>query len=104
MLVGVAWVLPLLSCGGSEAICEASASQAECLYEAIQEQPATGFETVYTLAIQVEDTVVRRAAVSKWMREHALELEEVQGERLCKLLRDDDQVFCFRRLRSPHLR
>jgi hypothetical protein len=74
------------------------------LFEEIQAASSQQVEHVWELAQRIGDPVVQRAAVSSWILDNGLSIEESQGGKLCQLLTGNDQIFCFRRLRSPHLR
>ncbi len=74
------------------------------LFEEIQAASSQQVDRVWELAQRIGDPVVQRAAVSSWILDNGLSIEESQGGKLCELLIKNDQIFCFRRLRSPHLR
>jgi hypothetical protein len=94
----------ITACSGSGDPCGAHPEHPDCVYDAMHGFEAEQFEEAYALAVLIEDAVVQRATVSSWMRKNALKLSDQQGVQFCELLQGDDQVFCFRRLRSPHLR
>jgi hypothetical protein len=97
-------LLLLSACSGQQNPCGDNPENPDCVYGEMHSFEAEQHEAAYALAVLIKDPVVQRATVSSWIRKHASALSEQQGERFCKLLQGDDQTFCFRRLRSPHLR
>ncbi len=96
-------ILMTLGCAssGSE---KASSPPDQQLFEEIQAASIQQVDHVWELAQRIGDPVVQRAAVSSWILDNGLSIEESQGGKLCQLLTGIDQIFCYRRLRSPHLR
>ena len=55
-------------------------------------------------AKNINDPMIRGAAVSAWVRDHNTEITQKQGMELCALLDGRDRFYCVRRLSSPHLK
>ncbi len=93
--------------GGSPEKCEdfkESALRDECLHNEIVKLNARELPTVIVKAKLIEDTMIRGAAVSSWVRDHNNEITQRKGMKLCELLDGRDRFYCVRRLSSPHLK
>ena len=75
-----------------------------CLHEQILLLPASKMNIVIQSAKQIEDLMIRGAAVSEWVKNHNNDINQRQGQQLCTLLDGRDRSYCLRRLSSPHLR
>jgi hypothetical protein len=47
--------------------------------------------------------MVRQAAISRWVADHANEIPKETGESLCKMLGGRDQSYCLKRFLAVHL-
>lgn len=63
---------------------------------------APGPDAAIAEARQIEDPLVRDAAVVAWVRAHRAELRPSDG-RVCNVLTSAEQAACVRRLSAPHL-
>jgi hypothetical protein len=79
------------------------ADRDSCFKEQIQGMDATELEGVKSVALEIDDTMVRSYAVSTWVKDHSNEISLEQGTGLCQLLEGREQSYCLRRLSSPHL-
>lgn len=74
-----------------------------CLHEEIKTLPPSEASAVLEKAQQIQDEMIRGAAVSGWVAEHNADVPQQQGNALCQLLDGRDKAYCQRRLSSPHL-
>lgn len=74
-----------------------------CLHDEIGAVPGSQPDVVVQKAGLIQDPMIRGAAVSSWVAEHANELPQEKGQQLCNLLEGRDRSYCQRRLSSPHL-
>lgn len=74
-----------------------------CLHDQIKQLDAAQASQVLAKAKQIQDPMVRGAAVSRWVADHAGQMPPGLGQELCALLRGRDVGYCQRRLSSPHL-
>jgi hypothetical protein len=97
----------LQACGDESAVgcteLEAGAEQDGCFKDQIQEMDASQLKEVESVALQINDSMVRSYAVSTWVKDHSNEISLEQGTVLCQLLEGREQSYCLRRLSSPHL-
>ena len=76
----------------------------QCLHNEILTIPSTNFKQIISKAKDIQDPMIRGAAVSTWVRDHNTEITQKQGMSLCELLDGRDRGYCARRLSSPHLK
>ena len=76
----------------------------ECYHNEILLVPSTKLDELITKAKNINDPMIRGAAVSAWVRDHNTEITQKQGMELCALLDGRDRFYCVRRLSSPHLK
>ncbi len=98
------WFSLLLACGIPCAVRPPGLDRDRCVYEDILEMPPDQAEGVLENALIIQDPVVRGAAVTRWVREHAPKLDPGVGSRLCETLDGPDQGPCLRRLQAAHLK
>jgi len=100
------------ACGADEgpapvaaASCAASSGMERdrCVHDEIGAVPGAQPDVVLEKAGQIQDPMIRGAAVSGWVAAHANELPQEKGQQLCNLLEGRDRSYCQRRLSSPHL-
>ena len=75
-----------------------------CLHDRVLSSPASALSSVITTAQQIDDPVVRGAAVFTWVNTHNRELDPKAAEPLCALLEGRERASCSRKLSSVHLR
>lgn len=76
----------------------------KCLAAQIESLNEPQINEVISKAKIIEDTMIRGAAVSAWVRAHNNEINQQQGQKLCEILDGRDRFYCMRRLSSPHLK
>ena len=76
----------------------------KCLAAQIETLNEPQINEVISKAKIIEDTMIRGAAVSAWVRAHNNEINQQQGQKLCEILDGRDRFYCMRRLSSPHLK
>ena len=76
----------------------------KCLATQIETLNEPQINEVISKAKIIEDTMIRGAAVSAWVRAHNNEINQQQGQKLCEILDGRDRFYCMRRLSSPHLK
>lgn len=110
-MVSVLLLLGLVGCGsssssdgaaGCDAI-EAGLAHDKCLGDQILALPAAEVAAVEATAPLIQDGMVRQAAVSRWVADHANEIPKETGERLCNMLTGRDQSYCLKRFLAVHL-
>ncbi len=74
-----------------------------CTYAEVLALPAADTAEVLRRVQSLDDPVVRGAAVTRWVEQHAGTLDPAQGRALCETLDGPDQGQCLRRLQSAHL-
>lgn len=74
-----------------------------CLAGEIKALTGQQGDLVLQKAQQIGDPMVKGAAVSSWIADHAAEVPRQTGESLCNVLDGRDRGYCQRRLTSPHL-
>ncbi len=74
-----------------------------CHYEQIRALGPDQVNQVDTLARQIEDSVVRSAAVDYWLRDHRAEVAREDGKALCELLEAGAAGRCLRSFSAAHL-
>jgi hypothetical protein len=110
-LVCVLSFLALAGCGQDDGApaaapgCDAKTGMDKdrCLHDEIGAVPGAQPDVVVQKAQQIQDPMIRGAAVSGWVADHANELPQEKGQQLCNLLEGRDKSYCQRRLSSPHL-
>jgi hypothetical protein len=100
--------IPLGGCEGKkqqgcEGI-EAAVEKDQCLIGEIQKLNGPQMTEVIKKAKEIQDPMIRGAAVSSWVRDHNNEINQRQGKALCEILDGRDRFYCMRRLSSPHLK
>lgn len=75
-----------------------------CLHDAVLASPASALTTVIGKAQQIQDPVVRGAAVFTWVNTHNRELDPKAAAPLCALLEGRERASCSRKLSAVHLR
>ena len=83
---------------------EDSGEKDKCLIEEIQRMNGPQMTEVIKKAKEIQDPMIRGAAVSSWVRDHNNEINQRQGKALCEILDGRDRFYCMRRLSSPHLK
>ncbi len=103
-----AWfALAAWGCRGASGDCERPGPAYErdvCLHAQIGGLGAGELGLVYAVASEIDDDVVRGAAVNGWVEAHVGEIPQQEGRALCELLSGPQQTYCARRLHSVHLR
>ena len=56
------------------------------------------------IAKEIDDPIIRGAAVDGWIKDHVNEINQRKGQELCALLDGRAMSYCQRRLSSPHLK
>ena len=103
------FILLLIACSSEPEViaCEdltVSLERDKCLALEIEALQEPQLNQVISKAKIIEDTMIRGAAVSAWVRAHNNEINQQQGQQLCELLDGRDRFYCMRRLSSPHLK
>ena len=75
-----------------------------CTYAEVLALPASDGPEVLRRVQSLDDPVVRGAAVTRWVGQHARTLDPDLGRTLCETLEGPDQGQCLRRLQSAHLK
>ena len=109
------WTVPILLAAVALAGCQGKKQQGcdgiedsgekdKCLIEEIQRMNGPQMTEVISKAKEIQDPMIRGAAVSSWVRDHNNEINQRQGKALCEILDGRDRFYCMRRLSSPHLK
>ncbi len=77
--------------------------QDDCLKAQILTLDASNLPSVKEKAAQINDPIIRGAAVERWVMENCNDVSLDQGRGLCELLDGRNKSYCERRLSSPHL-
>ena len=99
----------LSACDGSEpapktcAELPAGLERDQCLHREIDALPGAQLEDVLVKAGQIQDPIVRQAALYSWVEAHNNEIPRDRGQALCQMLDGRHQSHCLRLLSSPHL-
>ena len=75
-----------------------------CYMNEIQMHPSSEMNAVIEKGKRIEDSMIRGAAISAWVRDNNNQINQVQGKQLCMLLDGRDRSYCMRRFSSPHLK
>jgi|TARA_B110000037_G_C16765687_1_gene361163 hypothetical protein len=75
-----------------------------CIHNQIVVMPPEQITELITLAKGMNDSMIRGAAIAEWIKLHNNDINQNQGQELCKLLDGRDRSYCLRRLSSPHLK
>lgn len=75
-----------------------------CVHDQIVLMPPAQITELITLAKGMNDSMIRGAAIAEWIKLHNNDINQNQGQELCKLLDGRDRSYCLRRLSSPHLK
>lgn len=100
------WVV-LLALGCGDAVCEDEAPGMDrdiCLHDRLLEVPAAEAREAIALGRQIQDPVVRGAAVFTWISTHNREADPKVAQELCGLLEGRERSTCGRKLSQVHLR
>jgi hypothetical protein len=97
-------LLSLLGCGEAPCSEREGLAKDQCLHDELVLLPADQPGAVVAKAGQIQDQMVRNAAVSAWIKDHVNSVPMDKGRELCGLLQGRDQGYCERRLSSPHLK
>lgn len=92
---------------GAGATCERLAPGMDrdlCLHDRIMALPGEQHADALALARQIQDPVVRGAAVFTWVIQHNREIDPKAGQALCGLLMGQERETCTRKLSQVHLR
>jgi hypothetical protein len=82
---------------------EASLERDTCFGEMVLAMTASEADKVEGIGGQIQDGMVRQAAISRWVADHANEIPKETGESLCKMLGGRDQSYCLKRFLAVHL-
>jgi hypothetical protein len=74
-----------------------------CTYEQVLAAPVDHGDQVMAKLMSIQDPIVRGAAATRWVGQHARTLDPALGRALCGTLEGPDQGQCLRRLESAHL-
>ncbi len=107
-------LLFLLACGTNqyaepdpELACESletSLAQDSCRHDAMIALVSTEYERAITLATEIQDPIVRGAAIIRWIETHKAALPVEAGQSLCALLpMNTERGACVRRFSAAHL-
>jgi len=99
--------LAMAACSGDRADCgrlDDPLDRDTCFHERIGDLDAAAADQVHDLALQIEDPVVRGAAVCGWIEAHVGAYPQAEGHKLCELLTGPQRTYCVRRLQAVHLR
>ena len=75
----------------------------DCYQQELLRQPGSAVAVVRETAALIEDEMIRQAALSRWVGEHANEVSKPDGEALCGMLGGRDQSYCLKRFYAAHL-
>ena len=75
-----------------------------CFHDQVVSMNASQINEVITIAKKMDDAMIRGAAVAEWIKLYNNDINQQQGQELCKLLDGRDRSYCLRRLSSPHLK
>lgn len=75
-----------------------------CFHAQLLTFPPSQINDVITTAKSMNDAMIRGAAVAEWIKRYNNDINQQQGQELCKLLDGRDRSYCLRRLSSPHLK
>lgn len=76
----------------------------ECHHDEIKLLTSDHAQLVLEKSKQIQDPMIRGAAVSAWIGENNNDVDSTTGQALCTLLDGRDRSYCMRRLSSPHLK
>ena len=98
-----------LACNSGNAIkdCaqqEDSKERDRCFGEELKTLTGKELSKAIEIAKQMEDPIIRGAAVDGWVKDHVNEINQQKGQQLCALLDGRAMSYCQRRLSSPHLK
>lgn len=107
-------LLFLLACGGHqntepevEILCEelsTSFAQDTCRHDALAKLAPAQYESAILLASEIQDPIVRGAAIIRWIETHKTNLPVDAGQSLCALLpMNTERGACVRRFSAAHL-
>ncbi|MFT4976171.1 MAG: hypothetical protein ACI8S6_002067 [Myxococcota bacterium] len=109
-MVTIVLALVFLGCDGSSeagqpgcASREAGLERDTCFGDLLLALPASEAEQVKAIGSEIQDGMVRQAAISRWVADHANEIPKETGEGLCKMLGGRDQSYCLKRFLAVHL-
>lgn len=110
-MVSILLIFALSGCDGSPPAAEATSCEEmaagldrdTCLGDRLLALPPTEAEQVRTIGGEIQDGMVRQAAISRWVAEHANEIPKETGESLCQMLGGRDQSYCLKRFLAVHL-
>lgn len=110
-MVLILFTLMLSGCTGSPeaavppscADMAASLERDTCFGDMVLAMPASEADQVARVGEQIQDGMVRQAAISRWVADHANEIPKETGESLCKMLGGRDQSYCLKRFLAVHL-
>lgn len=91
-------------CGEQPCDRRAGLDRDQCFHDELVAIPPDQPDAVIAKAGQIDDRMVRSAAVSAWIKDHVNGVPVSKGRELCALLEGRDQGYCERRLSSPHLK
>lgn len=96
----------LLGCGGG-ASCEREAPGMDrdiCLHDRVLALPGAEHAEATRLVGQIQDPLIRGAAVFTWVISHNREIDVKSGLALCGQLSGQERETCTRKLSQVHLR
>lgn len=82
---------------------EAGLERDTCFGDMVLSMTASEADQVAGIGGQIQDGMVRQAAISRWVADHANEIPKETGESLCKMLGGRDQSYCLKRFLAVHL-
>lgn len=108
MIRALLLLLTLTACGDADgegdcAELDVGPDRDHCLYEGIGQLPSDQAAGVVTRAGQIQDPIIRGAAVSRWVADHVRQISAEDGKALCGLLEGRDGSYCEKRLTAAHL-
>jgi hypothetical protein len=76
----------------------------KCYYQQLGAAEDASLEAVQLTIGEIDDPLIRSAAVLAWLDAHALEVSPEQAHGLCEVLEWNAYHYCQRRYSTPHMR
>ena len=110
-MITILLALGLVGCDGAAGVSEPTSCDARpvglerdtCYGDQLLALPSTESAQVKEIGILIQDGMVRQAAISRWVAEHANEIPKETGEGLCNMLSERDRSYCLKRFLAVHL-